>query len=66
MLATKGVSMFIIIVGVLLLSLMVAFKILKGVIKLVLILIIVGLLIGSFAGKDQIDSMPAPVQGTAT
>lgn len=58
--------MFYIVIGVLLLSMMVAFKILKGLIKLVLILIIVGLLIASFAGKDQIESVQPSVPTSST
>ena len=56
--------MVYIIMGVLFLVLLAVAKILKGVIKLVFILIIVGLLIATFAGKDQIESVPAPAVAT--
>ena len=53
------------IMGFLFFAMLFVLKILKGVIKLVLILILLGLLIATFAGKDQIESVPVNVP-TAT
>ena len=48
--------MFFGIIGILLLAFFVVLKIMKGMFKFILLLIVIGLLMGSFAGRDKIDS----------